>query len=602
MSQPDMNPDNSATEYQEEWLSAYLDNELTEQQRALVEERIANDGAAQQLLEELKQVRSLVSQLPGWDGPSITVSEETLASTNPSGETTQSTQDSSDSNSELDGKLARDLDSEPEDGFADHIDPVVHDSARPDSAKYAPFKTPAATSMSGFQRWRWVALAAGVLVMTGAGIALWQVDPYTMLATANSSGEGTREEPARADTKLAEKSDSASEFESPETMEYSVGQSASSAASEDVQLKSMPQNLPIADGAAVGGIDAEPEKSNNLEMLALPNLPADSPLTRQIAGGYGADNSLELEAGGGFGGGLGANSPLDAGLQMPQEQGLANASGLSNASDPASASDPAIERGNGTSAPDAQRELARPENAGGLRSAPMQAGGRISAEADTNAATRKATRSIVLIARSNAWTEDQAVSALAANQDLMGTRLSTQLNRQRMFARNDLAVEAPVLITQLESGSARKFYTQLMQDFGALQEVPGLVSNSGSEPHFQPQASAPAGQAQSGQMQAHVEERISGDAGSRLPSKRDSTAEAPSASSNDRMDSQDFNSGVIALFVSLEEAEQILKLKSTFANRSSSGQSRMWLLPKSQNQGPKNPQDPVILFLNRAAD
>lgn len=57
------------TEYREEWLSAYLDDELTEEQQLIVERRLAGDSAAQATLNDLKRIRGLVQQLPAWSGP-----------------------------------------------------------------------------------------------------------------------------------------------------------------------------------------------------------------------------------------------------------------------------------------------------------------------------------------------------------------------------------------------------------------------------------------------------------------------------------------------------------------------------------------------------
>ncbi len=55
-------------EFQEHWLSAYLDNELSTDERALVERRLEEDPEARELLEDLKRVRGLVATLPTWQG------------------------------------------------------------------------------------------------------------------------------------------------------------------------------------------------------------------------------------------------------------------------------------------------------------------------------------------------------------------------------------------------------------------------------------------------------------------------------------------------------------------------------------------------------
>ncbi|MCA9134542.1 MAG: hypothetical protein KDA45_15335, partial [Planctomycetales bacterium] len=55
-------------EYQPEWLSAYLDDELPEPQRLIVQQRLESDPAARQVLEDLQRIRHLVGQLPAWSG------------------------------------------------------------------------------------------------------------------------------------------------------------------------------------------------------------------------------------------------------------------------------------------------------------------------------------------------------------------------------------------------------------------------------------------------------------------------------------------------------------------------------------------------------
>jgi len=58
-------------EFQEEWLSAYLDDELTNEQRQVVEQRLAIDPAAHATLEDLQRVRAMVAKLPSWSGPDL---------------------------------------------------------------------------------------------------------------------------------------------------------------------------------------------------------------------------------------------------------------------------------------------------------------------------------------------------------------------------------------------------------------------------------------------------------------------------------------------------------------------------------------------------
>jgi hypothetical protein len=62
-----MNP----SQYREDWLSAYLDGELSEEQREVVESRLATDPTARATLEDLNRIRSMVAKLPAWNGPSL---------------------------------------------------------------------------------------------------------------------------------------------------------------------------------------------------------------------------------------------------------------------------------------------------------------------------------------------------------------------------------------------------------------------------------------------------------------------------------------------------------------------------------------------------
>lgn len=73
--------DNIDDDYQEEWLSAYLDDELTPSQRAIVEQRLQTDQAAQLLFNDLSRIRGLVANLPEWTGGDITAA--VLASIHP---------------------------------------------------------------------------------------------------------------------------------------------------------------------------------------------------------------------------------------------------------------------------------------------------------------------------------------------------------------------------------------------------------------------------------------------------------------------------------------------------------------------------------------
>ncbi len=73
------NFDSSPADYSEEWLSAYLDDELTTEQRQIVEAKLASDPQTVQTLAELERVRGLVQQLPGWGHAHLDLSPSALA-------------------------------------------------------------------------------------------------------------------------------------------------------------------------------------------------------------------------------------------------------------------------------------------------------------------------------------------------------------------------------------------------------------------------------------------------------------------------------------------------------------------------------------------
>ena len=60
-------------EFEDHMLSAYLDDELSADERALVEQRLEIDPTARELLEDLKRLRGLVSTLPGWKGADLQI-------------------------------------------------------------------------------------------------------------------------------------------------------------------------------------------------------------------------------------------------------------------------------------------------------------------------------------------------------------------------------------------------------------------------------------------------------------------------------------------------------------------------------------------------
>lgn len=82
MNYPESGSDNEQHEYQEEWLSAYLDGELAPHQIAIVEQRLQIDSVAQQTLLDLQRVRRLVGKLPAWTEDAFTAEQLTSSPTN----------------------------------------------------------------------------------------------------------------------------------------------------------------------------------------------------------------------------------------------------------------------------------------------------------------------------------------------------------------------------------------------------------------------------------------------------------------------------------------------------------------------------------------
>lgn len=159
-----MNPsDQTHTEYSEEWLSAYIDDELSDAQRAIVEQRVAGDSHAQRLLNELQHMRGLIGQLPSWSGGLI--DHEAATEGKPQSELSLH----SESFAETLEQACRSHDEDSQAGLGSQADRVhaAGDVARRDVSW-----------------WRPVALAACLALLAGGGIWWWQSESATTLATA----------------------------------------------------------------------------------------------------------------------------------------------------------------------------------------------------------------------------------------------------------------------------------------------------------------------------------------------------------------------------------------------------------------------------------
>jgi hypothetical protein len=171
--------DDGQTEYQEEWLSAYLDGELTDEQRQIVEARLAVDANAQTTLADLERVRTLVKQLPAWNGRPVVLSSEILSAT------------ADDENVEFEVNTTRAMIANAEranaDKEGDDIDMALAETTSPDldiSERWLECnRSPS--------NWRWLrplAAAASLLLMVGIGYLLWP-DSGSMDLASSSRGE-----------------------------------------------------------------------------------------------------------------------------------------------------------------------------------------------------------------------------------------------------------------------------------------------------------------------------------------------------------------------------------------------------------------------------
>ncbi len=164
MNTPTTQLENDWGEFHEEWLSAYLDGELNEEQRQVVEARLAEDAGARELLSDLERVRGLVRQLPAWPGAGLS-SASILAGTSAS---TAPEAPSAD-------PLKEALPSEPRgESLADSLtEPLQSRRSRPRPAAWMSWLRP-------------LAVAASLLLALGLGFLWWPgTSPWTSLASRN---------------------------------------------------------------------------------------------------------------------------------------------------------------------------------------------------------------------------------------------------------------------------------------------------------------------------------------------------------------------------------------------------------------------------------
>lgn len=164
MNRPDTEFDRDQSEFQEEWLSAFLDGELSAEKRAIVEQRLATDPAVSRMLDDLKKVRQVVSELPIWTGPVRTIEIDENANVDGDDEPHPRQEASQlDDPSQL-ADIDSIVDREWEEGDHPPANTLISENV-----------TGKKTDKNvGSRLWRPIALAAGLLAMLGVGYGLWR--------------------------------------------------------------------------------------------------------------------------------------------------------------------------------------------------------------------------------------------------------------------------------------------------------------------------------------------------------------------------------------------------------------------------------------------
>ncbi len=170
--------DDANLDFQEEWLSAYLDDELSAGQRSIVEQRINVDPLSALMLRDLEQIRGLVRSLPAWSGKQLQVPVAELR-LNESATAIAPTAVAD--RAQVDGN------------FHDELRPPVDHSLTSDSIddvlqSDSPHRQNGSTDRPPDRpMWRWlrpVALAASLLLALGLGLMLWPAAAPRNLATS----------------------------------------------------------------------------------------------------------------------------------------------------------------------------------------------------------------------------------------------------------------------------------------------------------------------------------------------------------------------------------------------------------------------------------
>lgn len=231
--------------YQEAWLSAYLDDELTAEQREAVEQRLAADPSVRQTLADLERVRGLVQQLPAWMAGPIEVQfaaeSFALAVEEPEAEKRAE---------------ATFLEVEPLERSAHPPSDVLKEELSGESSSRR------ARRVGGLWWGKPLAAAASLLVAVGIVYSLWQAPSTTEMAGSPQRTDEDVDFDARPGQATAEPLSAFAEGQSERLREGLTGQSAPPS-NEAI-------NPPGADDLQDGVAETQPELMQRTESLPAP--------------------------------------------------------------------------------------------------------------------------------------------------------------------------------------------------------------------------------------------------------------------------------------------------------------------------------------------
>ncbi len=262
MSRPD---NNNELEFQEEWLSAYLDDELSPSQRAIVEQQLKSDVSTEKLFNDLSQIRGHLRALPAWSGRTLTM---------PILDVIQEARDSSTDFGDFHDELTR------SDGSPGEEETLAASSLAVALDGDAPYEEPVAWGKSGTNRsasssWlRPIVLAASLLAALGIGYVLWQGAPTWSLASVSRSVDSA------ATTENREPQDSVAAIEQrglPKPSSAFDGVAKDSEAAEVAAKEMQADAAPMAMADAIDSIERSGLAGDASSELSVPALGVDKP-------------------------------------------------------------------------------------------------------------------------------------------------------------------------------------------------------------------------------------------------------------------------------------------------------------------------------------